>query len=159
MGRRPKPTRLKVIAGNPGKRPLNAHEPRPEPRAPKCPSHLTGKARAEWRRMSKHLFDLGLLTDIDRAALAGYCQAYGRWVEAEEALAKHGIVVRSPSGFPMASPFLAIANKALEQMHRFGIEFGLTPASRSRVSAVPPQRADNPFARNGRRQPNPYEGM
>ncbi|MEN3976901.1 phage terminase small subunit P27 family [Emcibacter sp. SYSU 3D8] len=117
------------------------------------------KARAEWRRMAKHLYGLGLLTDIDRAALAGYCQAYGRWVEAEEAIAKHGIVVRSPSGFPMSSPFLAIANKALEQIHRFGIEFGMTPASRSRVSAIPPHRSGNPFMRNGRREPNPFEGM
>jgi P27 family predicted phage terminase small subunit len=80
---------------------------------------------------------LALVTKLDRAALAAYCQAWGRWVEAEEALRKHGVLVKSPSGFPMQSPYLAIANKALKEMRLLLQEFGLSPSSRSRVTAAP----------------------
>ncbi len=77
------------------------------------------------------------LSRIDRAALAAYCQAWGRWVEAEEALRKYGVMIKSPSGFPMQSPYLAIANKAMEQMRAMLTEFGMSPSSRTRVHADP----------------------
>jgi len=54
-GRKPKPTALKVLEGNPGKRPLNLNEPKPEKKASKCPSWLEPEAKKEWRRMSKTL--------------------------------------------------------------------------------------------------------
>ena len=134
-GQRPTPTNLKVLRGNPGKRPLNENEPKPPPSMPRAPSHLSKDAKTEWKRMSKTLYELGLLTDIDRAALAAYCQAYGRWVEAEQNVQKYGTVMISPDkGWPIQSPYLAIANKALEQMHKFLVEFGMSPSSRSRIS-------------------------
>lgn len=141
-GRKPIPTALKLLAGNPGKRQLNEREPRPVRQAPKCPKHLTGEARAEWRRAAKQLLDVGVLTTIDRTALAMYCQAWARWLEAEEALRQYGVMVKSPSGFPMQSPYLAVANKAMEQMQRLLTEFGMTPASRTKVEAWPAQEND-----------------
>ena len=83
-GRRPKPTHLKVMRGNPGKRALNPHEPKPRPAMPTCPAHLCPSAKAEWKRLARELHALSILSNLDRAALAGYCQAYGRWVEAEK---------------------------------------------------------------------------
>lgn len=74
-----------------------------------------------------------VVTVADRAALAAYCQAWGRWVEAEQQLAQHGTIVKSPNGFPIQNPYLAVANKALQQMHKLLVEFGLTPSARSRV--------------------------
>lgn len=133
-GRPRKPTALKVLEGNPGKRPINQKEPKPKPVAPKCPAHLNPCARKEWRRIAVDLEPLGLLTQIDRAALAAYCVAYSRWVEAEDMIRKHGMLVKSPNGYPMQSPYLAIANKAVEQMKGFLTEFGMTPSSRSRLS-------------------------
>jgi len=59
---------------------------------------------------------MGLISDLDRAAFAAYCQAWGRWVEAEEALKTYGLMLKSPSGFPVQSPYLAVADRALEQM-------------------------------------------
>jgi phage terminase small subunit len=82
-GRRPIPTRLKLLRGNPGKRQLNRDEPTPAAEAPSCPSHLGKTARREWRRISRELLKLGLLTKPDRAALAGYCAAFGDWVDTE----------------------------------------------------------------------------
>jgi P27 family predicted phage terminase small subunit len=80
---------------------------------------------------------MGLLCKIDRAALALFCQAWARWVEAEEALKRYGVMVKSPSGFPMQSPYLAVANKAMEQMRALLAEFGMSPSSRTRVHATP----------------------
>src|SRR3982074_223062 len=133
-GRRPKPTRLKVLAGNPGKRPLNQTEPRPEPVIPDCPAELGEVARREWNRLAGELASLKLLTNLDRAALAAYCGAYALWAEATEAIQKYGTMVKSPSGYPIQSPYVSIANRQAEIMMRIASEFGFTPASRGRIS-------------------------
>ena len=52
-GRKPKPTAVKVLEGNPDKRSLNTAEPKPEKKAPRCPSWLEDEAKKEWKRMSK----------------------------------------------------------------------------------------------------------
>lgn len=139
-GRRPKPTRLKVLTGNPGKRPLNAHEPRPEVAIPDCPPELGPVAQREWSRLVGELIGLRLLTNLDRAALAAYCGAYALWAEATLAIQKYGAMVKSPSGYPIQSPYVAIANRQTEIMMRIASEFGFTPASRSRIST--PSKAD-----------------
>ncbi|MFZ4773946.1 MAG: phage terminase small subunit P27 family [Terrimicrobiaceae bacterium] len=133
MGRQPKPTALKKLQGNPGKRPLNENEPRPVPNIPGCPSHIVGPARKEWKRLTAELFTQGLLTSLDRAALAGYCAAYGRWVEAEKAIRKDGLTMVTPNGFLVQTPYVGIANKSVEQMCKFAAQFGMTPASRSKI--------------------------
>ena len=77
---------------------------------------------------------MGLLSVTDRAALAAYCTAWSRWVEAEAMVKKFGTIVKSPEkGFPMKSPYLTIADQALETMRKLMVEFGLTPSSRSRI--------------------------
>ena len=129
-----KPTKLKILEGNPGKRPLNMNEPQPEAGRPTCPSHLSATARTEWRRIVPELERLGLLTMIDRSALAAYCQAYGRWVQAEKVLKEKGPLYKTEKGNVITSPMLWVANKAIDQMHRFMVEFGMTPSSRSRIS-------------------------
>jgi P27 family predicted phage terminase small subunit len=139
-GRRPKPTRLKALTGNPGKRPLNAHEPRPEPALPECPPELGMVAQREWARLTKELSKLGLITQLDRGALATYCGAYAMWAEAMEQIQKYGTMVKSPNGFPIQSPYLAIANRQAEIMMRIASEFGFTPASRSRIMSPLPDQ-------------------
>lgn len=143
-GRKPLPTQMKVLRGNPGKRAINKDEPKPKAKVPPCPRHLSKEARKEWRRISKELLTLGLLTVVDRAALAAYCQAWSRWVEAEEQMSKPDFkLVRSTDkGYEHASPWVGVANNALKQMKAFLVEFGLTPASRSRVSVAKPEDRD-----------------
>ena len=133
-GRKPKPTALKLVTGNPGKRPLNDHEPQPEAAIPEVPVHLSNTAKAEWDRIVIRLHPLGLVTDLDRAALAAYCESWATWVEAVEKVRETGRIIKAPSGYPVLNPYVTIANKALDQMHRFLTEFGMTPASRSRIS-------------------------
>jgi P27 family predicted phage terminase small subunit len=141
-GRRPKPTRLKYLTGNPGKRPLNANEPKPEIAMPECPLELGPVARREWDRMAAELTSLRILTQLDRAALAAYCGAYAMWAEATEAIQKFGTMVKSPSGYPVQSPYVSIANRQAEIMMRIASEFGFTPASRSRISTPAPDKHD-----------------
>jgi P27 family predicted phage terminase small subunit len=136
-GRKPTPTHLKLLHGNPGKRRLNPAEPFPVKKPPTCPSHLCPPAKAEWRRLAAQLTVLRILTDLDRAALAGYCQAYGRWVEAERKLHETPMLIKLPSGYVQQNPWLTIANKQMELMHKYLTEFGLSPVARSRVS-IPP---------------------
>jgi P27 family predicted phage terminase small subunit len=107
-------------------------------RLPRCPAHLNPPAAAEWRRIAKALQQAGIITGFDRAALAAYCQAWGRWVEAEERLRETPALIRTPSGYVQQSPWLTIANKQLELMGRYMVELGLTPAARSRVMAGAP---------------------
>jgi P27 family predicted phage terminase small subunit len=139
-GRRPKPSRMKALTGNPGKRPLNPHEPRPEPAAPECPPELSPTARQEWERLTAELSKLNLITHLDRGALATYCGAYALWAEAMVQIQKYGTMVKSPTGYPMQSPYLGLANRQAELMMRIASEFGFTPASRSRISVPPPDQ-------------------
>ncbi|MEM6798012.1 MAG: phage terminase small subunit P27 family [Planctomycetota bacterium] len=122
-----------MLDGNPGKRPLNKAEPKPDASKPTAPKHIKGEARKEWNRISKLLHAAGLLTQVDRTALAAYCETYARWVDAEEKLKATGMVVKSPSGYPMPSPYLPIANRAMKDMKGWLAEFGMTPAARSKV--------------------------
>lgn len=126
-GRKPKPP------GMSSRRPERPKDG-PQPRLPICPPHLQGEARKEWARTGKKLLAFGLVTEVDRSALAIYCGAWGRWVEAEQQLARYGVVIKAPSGYPMQSPYLAIANKAMDQMAKILVEFGMSPSSRSRVA-------------------------
>ena len=77
-GRKPKPTAIKELEGNPGKRQLNEYEPHPAAKAPTCPKWLDDDAKKEWRRLAKQMEQIGILTEVDMAAFAAYCQAYAR---------------------------------------------------------------------------------
>jgi P27 family predicted phage terminase small subunit len=139
QGRRPKPTAIKELEGNPGKRTLNKSEPKPGrlSRAPVCPAFLKGLARAQWNKMAPELARLGVLTKIDLDALARYCLIYQRWREAEIEVKRLGVVCKTVKGNLVQNPWLSVANRSNEQLNKLATEFGLTPSSRSKVSAEP----------------------
>lgn len=156
MGERgplPKPASLHVLHGNPSKKPMAAlldEAVRPKVEIPECPGHLTTEAKDEWARITVHLEQLGLISQIDRAALAAYCQAYGRWVDVEGKIAilnaedrdgVAGMIGDTPSGYKQISVLLQISNRCVEQMEKFLRHFGMSPAARSRVTAGDPQMA------------------
>lgn len=134
-GRKPKPTALRKLSGNAGKRKLNAREPvPPSPADLLIPSSWLDKvAQQEWKRIAPTLKSLGLLTMVDRAGLEGYCMSYSRWILAEQILAKKGLTFSTKSGYEQQRPEVAIALRSAAQMHSFAAEFGFTPASRTRV--------------------------
>ena len=149
----PKPAALKALEGNPGKRALDLSagvNPRVE--VPSAPRHLGKEARNEWVRITPVLEELGLISGLDRAALALYCQAVGRLSELETAFA--GMVARlvatgvdycdavyqasysvTPSGYAQQSVIIQLLGKHREQVNRYLMHFGLSPAARGRVQA------------------------
>lgn len=135
-GPAPKPTVLKELQGNPGKRALPAGEPRPGRgrSAPAAPRWLGEEARAEWRRVARRLWEVGLLTEVDVDALAVYCETFAAWKRAEAVVRSKGEVVRTSNGNLIQNPYLAIANRAKRDALLMMREFGMTPAARSRVS-------------------------
>jgi P27 family predicted phage terminase small subunit len=135
-GPAPKPTAWRRHEGNRGKRAWNHDEPIPPEGIPDCPPHLNEAGREEWYRLVDALVEMRVVTMVDRAVLAAYCQAYGRWVEAEEKLKETPVLIRTPSGYVQQSPWLTISNRQMELMGRYMAELGLTPASRSRIVAL-----------------------
>jgi len=117
----------------------------------KPPTFLKGSARAEWMRLVPLLTECGLATELDRAALATICTAWGRIVECEKKIHDHGLMILSPKKHPIPSPYLAIANKAREEMMRALCEFGMTPSSRTKIEATPtPEMSSSDAASNAR---------
>ena len=151
-GRRPKPTHLKLVTGNPGRRPLPVGEARLALALPSVPLHLLPDAVTEWDRVAQELFTAGLLASLDRAVLAAYCQAYARWAQAERALAEmgrrdqltNGLMLKTTGGNAIQNPLVGIANKAAADMVRYAAEFGMTPSSRTRIQAAPPPGQSDP---------------
>lgn len=144
-GRKPTPTALKIVRGNPGKRPLPEDELTLQ-RGATVPDWLTPDAAKHWPTIAQQLEEAGVLTVIDAPALALYCESFARWKQATNHILKHGQVITSPTGVVKQSPYLLIASKAHDQMAKMLIEFGMTPSSRSRVTKVKPGEQKNPFA-------------
>lgn len=163
VGRKPIPTELKELAGNPGHRPLPEAEPRPTAAIPRAPDHLDEVAQAKWQEMGAELLALGLISKIDEGAFAVYCDAWSTWVRATKHIQEEGDIIfagkgranpnqpklfgdeaepEAPAGFPMQNPWVAIAAKAMERLIKIGVEFGMTPSSRSRVSSGLPKAQD-----------------
>jgi P27 family predicted phage terminase small subunit len=155
-GPRPRPTHLKLLMGNPGKRPIN---PEPEPAfaavIPDPPEFLKGYAADEWRRIAEELYRLKLLTVVDIYPLAAYCEAYGMWrtsVETYETMAAndpatHGLIVRAKNGTILQNPIVLSARQAAKDMVRYASEFGFTPAARSRIAAGDDESPVSKFGR------------
>ncbi|MBU1076764.1 MAG: phage terminase small subunit P27 family [Spirochaetes bacterium] len=131
-GRKPKPTYLKLIAGNPGKRPLNENEPKPDKVIPICPEHLMGGAKKEWERTTKLLDKIGILTEIDGDALSIYCQLYSDWIKLQKEKNKPNFVFSDDRG--RKNPLMTIQNELVRDIKSLCAEFGMTPSSRSRLS-------------------------
>lgn len=110
------------------------------------PDFLDAEALAEWNRIIPELYQVGLITLPDRAALVGYCLAWSTVEKAERALAGARLIYRRGTGGAAPNPFLTIRNDALRVMKSFLAEFGMTPASRVRLGDQRPTAPTNPFA-------------
>lgn len=136
-GRKRTPAAVQAATGNPSHRPIRP-EPRPDPTSPCMPTWLCPRAVQVWRGLATSLVKAGLLTSVDGNSFAIYCNAYARYLEAEEVLVKDGPVIKGPKGGLVKSPWLAVQKEAAELSNRLGAEFGITPSSRTRVSVPPP---------------------
>lgn len=97
------------------------------------PAHLNEIAAAEYAKKAELLDRLGVFKEGDDVALASYAEAYARWVEAVKVINADGMIIYGKNEMPMRNPALYIINNSLDQIHKFLVEFGLTPASRSKI--------------------------
>ncbi|HEY4364202.1 MAG TPA: phage terminase small subunit P27 family [Bryobacteraceae bacterium] len=135
MGRPPTPSALKILAGNPGRRPINDREPKLEIKAPACPEHLDDVARREWDRVVPILLRMRVLTEADEIALGNMCMVYATLIDAQNKLKSSGLLYKTQSGYVQANPLLAVVNKCIYIISKIQSEFGLTPAARVRLHA------------------------
>lgn len=133
-GRKRKPTKTKQLEGT-YRKDRSVNEPEPAPCIPIPPDCLDDIAIAEWRRIAPQLYELGLLSEIDMAALAGYCQSFSLWNRESKLLKEESAVAVMESGNVVQNPRIGVVNRALDQMRKFLVEFGMTPSSRSGVRA------------------------
>ena len=137
MSGKPLPTALKVFRNTDRADQLNEFEPMPDSDKIAPPDNLSKPALKYWDHVVEQLKSAGIMTNLDNHALGMYCEAYARWVEANDKISEHGMVIKAPSGYPVQSPYLSISNRAFEQMRAMLSEFGMTPSSRSRIKAEP----------------------
>ncbi len=140
----PKPTALKLLRGNPGRRPVNTREPKPKANTRACPKWLSAEAQAAWKLIVPELKKLGLFTAIDTDALVIYCDTWSRWKRAVRFLQEHGdtYAVADADGNERHKtyPQVGIARSLLPVLNRYAQEFGMTPSARSRIEI----KADEP---------------
>lgn len=144
-GRKPIPTPLRALRGNPQHTPLPQNEPQPDPKRPTCPAWLDHEAKAEWRRVVPRLHAIGLLRYVDRAALATYCSMWSMLVEARQGVALNGTTLITERG-PITNPDSNLAIKLAATVRAYCSEFGLTSTSRSRMQ-IPGEVVPDDFGR------------
>lgn len=136
-GRKNQPTHLKLVKGNPGKRPLPENEPQPKRQRPNKPSTFTSEGSRLWDELSNELFGMGVLTKVDGLALRMLVENFERYLEAKRILNSYGSMtyeVESDSGILIKlNPAVGIMERANNAIRAWCSEFGLTPAARARV--------------------------
>ncbi len=139
QGRKPKPTRLKVVAGNPGRRTLNKNEPKSTAYLSAAPDWFDEMQRQKWD-VAIESAPRGLLGTMDREVLVVWVCAsvmHRRAMVAQTTLDKGKaapMLTKTPGGMPIQSPYVGIINKQAQIMIKAAAEMGFTPSSRSRLS-------------------------
>lgn len=151
-GRPVLPLQVKLIQGTATKSRTNFDEPIPEPSFPRCPKHIVGEERREWKRIQREVGKLNIVRGPDRAAMESYCRFYAKWYQAGQALQQLqdkspdnpivGLLIKTPSGYAQINPLWHLMCRAHERMMAFWTEFGLTPASRSRIRVEKEHQSD-----------------
>lgn len=139
-GPKAKPTALKIVQGTYRADRAAANEPVPQSGVPSCPTWLAPDGKREWKRLADELAALGLLSEVDRTALALYCQAFAEYREAARIVKAKGLTTVSDKGNVLQHPAVSIRNDAWRRVMKAAADFGMTPASRSRISV--PERDD-----------------
>lgn len=151
-GRPAKPTALKKLEGHLNKKMLNKKEPMPLVKDQTCPAFLDDIGKVEWKRIVPELDRLGLITIVDRIALAGYCDAYSKWRKAIKYIQENGLVFeytrvdkdgKDVGKYRQPNPEVVMAHQSAQLILKYCQEFGLTPSARVRLSAGKAQLDDS----------------
>lgn len=147
MSNRPTPSPNRKLSGSNLHR-INKNEPRYRRVDPeKIPMILDELGKEEWNRLAPELCELGTLNKASLNTFVAYCMSWSEFCRAQTIISDEGLIIREPivsrktgeivDYIPKTNPAVAIANEAKRQMRAFAIEFGITPASATKVAAVP----------------------
>lgn len=143
--RRPTPTKLKIMRGNPGKRPLPKHEPLPVGDIDNPPDWMTESQKEGFRYAVRHA-PPGLLKKLDMSVFVAWVVAEDFHRQATIEVAKTGLVVNvsKKDGPPVEqqSPFLPIVNRQALLMMKAANELGFSPTARAKISVPTPEAQD-----------------
>lgn len=99
---------------------------------PAMPRDLAPEAKAEWRRVSAVLEQIGALHTSDRSLLIRYCSTWAEWVEVDALLTKTGRLVRGQKGNLVRNPLWLIRRDAAQALNELATQLGISPAARLR---------------------------
>jgi P27 family predicted phage terminase small subunit len=145
-GRPPKPTALKVIEGNRGKRAANKQEPDPNYLVNMDPPEwLRSGAAAVWREVAPKLSAAKLLTEVDVQTLAMGCVAIDQFrrasAKANDNLVKTKLVEDGEGKLVETgehiNPWAMVQSMAFKQAMTILQQFGMSPAARTRIAVNP----------------------
>ncbi|ODN41005.1 phage terminase small subunit P27 family [Piscirickettsia litoralis] len=138
QGRKPKPTKIKKITGNPGCRKLNEHEPEPQNGIATCPDYFNEIARGAFESAVSDLEHMKIKTASFQKQLEIYACAYSDWRKLSEVIEKHGrtfeTVTQAGDTMYRSRPEVAQYNEAWKQVKASLSELGLTPTAISRLN-------------------------
>lgn len=149
-----KPTAVKIAEGNRGRRKLDPDaEPQPTPSTGTMPKGLSAWGKRLWSELTTELDRLNLLTVVDHgaleAAILGADQGHESDRRVRLLLAKINRGRGEQEDYYRLSIMNSVSKKGWQQFKAFAVEFGLTPASRTRLTAEPAGVA--PAATKGRK--------
>lgn len=145
MGKRgpqPKPTSQRQAEGNLGHKKINRDEPVFIPAQMDPPDFLEPEAKSMWQTLAPDLIKNGLLSAADVQAFASYCAAWSDFKRATAGLIATGDILDND----MLSPFIRMRRNAMQDIIRIGGHFGLSPSTRSGITAAKPV-TENPMAK------------
>ncbi|MFU0964058.1 phage terminase small subunit P27 family [Kluyvera ascorbata] len=148
------PTHLRLVRGNPSKRPINNNEPQPPKGGPPVPKHFDKQGKYWFKRMAEELDAIGVISQLDARALELLVEAYTEYRHHCETLDREGYTYAVYSDddadegkereIRMIKPHPAAMMKAdaWKRLRAMLAEFGMTPSSRSKVSKDKPDDDD-----------------
>lgn len=135
----PTPSHLRLVKGNPSKRALNKAEPTPDKGVPNTPKHLSKIGKYWFKKLAADLDNIGVLTLLDAKALELLVEVYAEYREHCKTLDSEGYTYTTTSmagdTLLKAHPAAAMKSDAWKRLRAMMAEFGMTPASRSKVAA------------------------
>lgn len=140
MGKRgpaPKPTKLKALQGNPGKRPLNENEPEPTGEVKKPYGYVKHQPKISklWDKYAPVLKEMGLLTPADELAFIMMLRHAQICHDAWFHIRTEGIIRYDEQGIERKHPAMQIIRDNSSALLRYMAKFGFTPSDRQQFSA------------------------
>ena len=140
MGRKKKPSAIRILEGNRGHRPI-PEEVEVEGAAI-CPRGLSKRAKKEWKYLAPELRKMGLLTKLDQGNFAIYCEGVADLEEYQKIIREDGKVLTAPDGRKQLHPAIGALDRLKTQQRQYSAMFGLDASSRAGLPVVESQEPD-----------------